>query len=97
MDTSFDAEVNTLRRAAASATDTRHLAQERIVAAFRQQLQGEGPGPTDADLQSFARLVLVENALLKELGAAVVLAATRPLSAGARDRHAHGDERSLPR
>lgn len=97
MDPSFDAEVNTLRRAAASATDTRHLAQERIVVAFRQQLQGEGPGPTDADLQSFARLVLVENALLKELGAAVARAATRPLSAGARDRHAHGDERSLPR
>ncbi|MGO4392567.1 hypothetical protein AB4Z46_14565 [Variovorax sp. M-6] len=97
MNASFDAEVSTLRHAAATATDTRHLAQERIVAAFRQQLQGEGPGPSDADLQSFARLVLVENALLKELGAAVVLAASRPLSDGARDRRAHGDEQSLPR
>jgi hypothetical protein len=95
MDASFDAEVSTLRTVAATATDTRGLAHHRIVTEFRKQLQGEGPGPTDADLQSFARLVLVETALLEELGAAERLQSG--FSDGARARHAHGDGRFLPR
>lgn len=42
--------------------------------AFKKQLEQSGPGPSDADLQSFARLALVEDALRKELGCAVTLA-----------------------
>lgn len=45
------------------ATQMRLLAQDRIVHAFRKQLQGQGPGPTDDDLQCFARMALVEEAL----------------------------------
>ena len=95
MDASFDAEVSTLRTVAATASGTRALAHERIVCEFRKQLQGEGPGPTEADLQCFARLVLVETALLEELGVAERLQSG--LSDGVRARHAHGDGRSLPR
>lgn len=95
MDASFDAEVSTLRLVAATASDTRALAHARIVSEFRKQLQGEGPGPTEADLQSLARLVLVETALLQQLDVAVRLQSAP--SDGAHDRHARGDARSLPR
>ncbi|MDM0014170.1 hypothetical protein QTH87_17160 [Variovorax sp. J22P168] len=97
MDRSFDAEVATLRSVAATASGTRLLAHERIVGAFREQLQGAGPGPSEAELESFARLVVVERALMKELGTAVVMAARSGVSDGDRARHAHGDAQSLPR
>lgn len=67
MDVSFNAEVAALRAAASTSTQVREMAQERIVNAFRQFLDGTGTGPTDADLQSFARLALVERALQSHL------------------------------
>ncbi|VTU20202.1 hypothetical protein SRS16CHR_02595 [Variovorax sp. SRS16] len=45
------------------ATQMRQLAQARIVAAFREQLEGKSSGPTDEDLHAFARLAHVEEAL----------------------------------
>jgi hypothetical protein len=68
MDASIDAEVTALRAAARTATHVRELAQARIVEAFREFLCGAGQGPTESDLQSFARLALVERALEKHLG-----------------------------
>jgi hypothetical protein len=70
----FDAEVRALKSAAATARLGREMVHDRIVLAFRDQLQRQGPGPTDADLQSFARLALVERTLHKEFGRAVALA-----------------------
>ncbi|MDM0107579.1 hypothetical protein QTH97_21705 [Variovorax sp. J22R24] len=66
--------MNALESAAATASRAREMAHERIVLAFRNQLQRQGPGPSDADLQSFARLALVERALHKEFGHATALA-----------------------
>ena len=70
----FDDEVLAVEAAATTASRAREFAQQRIVLAFRQQLEDLGPGPTDADIQSFARLALVEKALQKELDCAHVLA-----------------------
>ena len=67
MDASLDEELSALEAASSTATRARELAQNRIVSAFRSQLEGAGPGPSDADVQSFARLALVERALRKEL------------------------------
>lgn len=67
MDVSWDEELTALEAASDTATRARELAQERIVLAFRSQLEGVGPGPSDADLQCFARLALVEKALQKEV------------------------------
>jgi hypothetical protein len=68
------------------AAQMRERSQDRIVAAFRQQIDGEGAGPTDEDLQAFARLTAVEEALRRSRsamppGAAVVewLELVRPL------------------
>lgn len=72
MDAAYDAEIAALRAAASTATHMRELAQQRIVVAFRAEVQGMGPGPTDADLQSFARLTLVEESLHKHLGAVLM-------------------------
>ena len=46
----------------AQASAARRLAHDRIVFAYREQLCGKGPGPTEGDLQAFARHVLVEQA-----------------------------------
>ncbi|SEB12618.1 hypothetical protein [Variovorax sp. YR216] len=67
MDVSLDEELTALEAARTTATQARELAQDRIVRAFRSQLEGTGPGPSDADVQCFARLALVEKALQKEL------------------------------
>jgi len=48
----------------AQALAARQLAHDRIVLAFREQLCGNGPGPSEGDLQAFARHVLVEQTLL---------------------------------
>jgi len=45
----------------AQAVAARRLAHDRIVFAYREQLCGNGPGPTEGDLQAFARHVLVEQ------------------------------------
>ncbi len=73
MDVSLDEELTALEAASTSATRARELAQDRIVLAFRAQLEGAGPGPSDADVQCFARLALVEKAFRKELRIAAQL------------------------
>ena len=45
----------------AQAVAARRLAHDRIVFAYREQLCGNGPGPTEGDLQAFARHVLAEQ------------------------------------
>ena len=45
----------------AQALAARRFAQDSIVFAYREQLCGNGPGPTEGDLQAFARHVLVEQ------------------------------------
>lgn len=67
MDASFAEELTALEAAAATATCARELAHDRLVSAFRAQLDGDGSGPSDAEVESFARLALVERALQKEL------------------------------
>ena len=74
MSMSSSAEVQALRAAAEMATQAREDAQQCIVLAFRAQLQALGPGPADADLRRFARLVQVERALQWEFGCALALA-----------------------
>ena len=64
---SLDEELTALETATTTATRARERAHDRIVIAFRSQLEGAGPGPSDADVQCFARLALVEKALQKEL------------------------------
>jgi hypothetical protein len=44
--------------------ETIHL---RIVAAFRSQIEGSGPGPTDIDLRLFARIAVAEERLRRAL------------------------------
>jgi hypothetical protein len=66
---SLTAEVAALRAATDTATQVRGLAQDRIVQAFGDHLRGAGTGPTDEELQSFARFALVEAALQKHLDA----------------------------
>jgi hypothetical protein len=39
----------------------RRFAHDKIVFAYRAQLCGSGPGPTEGDLQAFARHALVEQ------------------------------------
>lgn len=74
MDLSFDAEVQALQAAAAVATRSREGAHEAILQAFRGHVHAGGPGPSEDLLQSYARLLLVERALEKELGLARDLA-----------------------
>ena len=74
MPLAFDDEVQAVEAAAVTATRAREIAQERIVVAFRRQLREEGPGPSEAELHSFARLALVEEALRKELVCAQAIA-----------------------
>jgi len=73
MDASLDEELTALEAASSTATRARECAQDRIVLAFRSQLEGVGPGPSDADVQCFARLALVEKALQKQLCSVVEL------------------------
>lgn len=78
MDAALDEELTALEAVRATATRSRELAQDRIVRAFRSQLEGAGSGPSDAEVQSFARFVLVEKALQKEVrGLAELIALNR--------------------
>ncbi|WP_157731201.1 hypothetical protein [Variovorax sp. HW608] len=81
MDVSLDEELTALEACSTTATRARELAQNRIVSAFRSQLEGAGPGPSDAQVQSFARLALVERALQKELRSVAELIGVDRLSA----------------
>ena len=66
MDVSFDGDVASGEALATVATRARELAEQRIVAAFRTYLHEHGPGPTDSDLQIFAKLAVVEHALQRD-------------------------------
>lgn len=55
------------RRAWSAAVQLREAVHLRIVAAFRRQLEGTGPGPADAQLQLFARIAVVEERLRRAL------------------------------
>jgi hypothetical protein len=45
----------------------RKAVQARIVVAFRQYIEGAGPGPTDEELLTFARLAVAERRLERRL------------------------------
>ena len=60
------------RRAWNIAMRAREAIHERIVHAFRQSIAGFGPGPTDFDLQLFARLAVNEQRLKRGFGKAKV-------------------------
>lgn len=55
------------RRACNAATQLRETIHLRIVAAFRSQIEGSGPGPTDIDLRLFARIAVAEERLRRAL------------------------------
>jgi hypothetical protein len=48
-----------------AAMRVRKAVQARIVHAFRRQLEGAGPGPSDEDLLMFARLAIAEQRLMR--------------------------------
>ena len=66
MDVSFDGDVASGEALVTAATRARELAEQKIVAAFRIYLCEHGPGPTDSDLQIFAKLAVVEHALQRD-------------------------------
>jgi hypothetical protein len=51
----------------AVAARARRAVQLRIVDAFRKHVRGAGAGPTDADLQAFAKLAVAEQRLRRRL------------------------------
>lgn len=61
------------RKAWVQAVRAREAMQSRIVHAFRRDIAGAGSGPTDLDLQLFARLAVAERRLKRGLGRARVL------------------------
>jgi hypothetical protein len=60
------------RRAWTAAVNLRKMIHLRIVAAYRSQLEGLGPGPSDVDLRLFARIAVAEERLLRALERAKV-------------------------
>ena len=66
MNLSFDDEVPGTSDLAATAARARELAQQIIVSEFSEFVRGRGPGPTDRHLKMFAKLAVVEQALVRE-------------------------------
>ena len=60
---SIDRRGTVTRRGWMAAMRVRKVMQDRIVVAFRRQIEGSGPGPTDEALQMFARLAVAEQRL----------------------------------
>ena len=60
------------RRAWTAAVNLRKAIHLRIVAAYRSQLEGLGPGPSDVDLRLFARIAVAEERLRRLLERAKV-------------------------
>jgi hypothetical protein len=56
-----------VRKAWLAAAQVRNAALDRIVVAFRKQIEDGGPGPADADLLLFARVAIAERRLLRRL------------------------------
>jgi len=60
------------RRAWTAAVNLRKTVHLRIVAAYRSQLEGLGPGPSDVELRLFARIAVAEERLRRVLERAKV-------------------------
>jgi len=60
------------RRAWKAAVQLRETIHLRIVAAFRNKVEGAGPGPTDVELRLFARIAVAEEKLRRALQRAKV-------------------------
>ena len=60
-----DTQAQQKRNAWMAAMRVRKAVQARIVEAFRRQLVGAGPGPSDEDLLMFARLAITEQRLMR--------------------------------
>lgn len=65
--------VMSARKAWVAAARAREAAQSIIVDAFERNIAGAGPGPTDFDLQLFARLAVSERRLKRAFSRARVL------------------------
>lgn len=63
MHVSNDVQVTSTYAAGMVATTLREAAQASIVRSFRAYVDGDGPGPSDENLQTFARLVVNEQRL----------------------------------
>ena len=66
----------------------REAAQERLVVAFRDELEGFGPGPSQASLQHFAKLAVAEQRLSRRLTGRAALDARRAVQAISTSQHA---------
>jgi hypothetical protein len=60
------------RRAWTAAVNLRKTVHLRIVAAYRSQLEGLGPGPSDVELRLFASIAVAEARLRRVLERAKV-------------------------
>lgn len=63
MKVSTSAQAMTADAVKTAATRLRESAQATIVRSFRDYLESGGPGPTDEELQTFARLAVAEQRL----------------------------------
>lgn len=61
----IDPSRRSVRKAWRAAAQVRSAVVDRIVLAFRKQIEGRGPGPADADLLLFARVAIAERRLLR--------------------------------
>ena len=68
------------RKAWITAANAREAVQARIVSAFRRDVEGTGPGPSEFDLQLFARLAVTERRLKRSFGRAKVQPPCRGVS-----------------
>lgn len=68
------------RKAWVAAANAREAVQARIVCAFRRDVEGSGPGPSEFDLQLFARLAVTERRLKRCFGRAKVQPPCRGVS-----------------
>jgi hypothetical protein len=66
-----------LRKAWVAAVHAREVMHSQIVSAFRQDIAGAGPGPSDQDLQLFARFAVAEARLRRGFRRAKVVAPVR--------------------
>jgi hypothetical protein len=60
------------RKAWLDAVRAREAVQKRIVQAFRCDVEGTGPGPSESDLELFARLAVAEQRMKRDFGRAKV-------------------------
>ena len=66
---SMESEDRVARRAWAAMSQARKSLQARIVMAFRQHIEGTGPGPSEGQLRMFAKLAVAEHQLWRAMTA----------------------------